>query len=224
MKAEILDKGAARLVWRDFPLDRLALTAAAVARSLPAERYEGFIGTLLANQDRWAFGRGETMNALAGMAALAGMSRTKSTRWWPMRRWPAASWSSGRWRSASSTSRRRPAFPSRPPAGRRATSPAVSPSSASRRWSRRRSGLERNAARSVGRADTGRIDTRRVAPAGTATAGLKAAEPDQAEPAPEERRLGMRRAASHRARPWPGCASPASNPSPRRQRSRYCPA
>jgi protein-disulfide isomerase len=77
VKAELLDKGAARLIWRDFPLDRLALTAAAVSRSLPAERYEGFIGTLLANQDRWAFGRGETMNALAGMAALAGMSRAK---------------------------------------------------------------------------------------------------------------------------------------------------
>jgi protein-disulfide isomerase len=77
VKAEILDKGAARLVWRDFPLDRLALTAAAVARSLPAERYEGFIGTLLSSQDRWAFGRGDPLVALAGLAALAGMPRAK---------------------------------------------------------------------------------------------------------------------------------------------------
>jgi protein-disulfide isomerase len=75
VKAELIATGRARLVWRDFPLDRLALVAAAVARSLPAERYEGFIGALLANQDRWAFTRGDPKEELAKMAALAGMNR-----------------------------------------------------------------------------------------------------------------------------------------------------
>ncbi len=75
VKTELVATGQARLVWRDFPLDRLALAAAAVARSLPVERYEGFIGALLGNQDRWAFTRGDPKDELGKMAALAGMNR-----------------------------------------------------------------------------------------------------------------------------------------------------
>ena len=75
VKAKLVATGQVRLVWRDFPLDRLALVAAAVARSLPAERYEGFIGALLNNQDRWAFTRGDPKEELAKMAGLAGMNR-----------------------------------------------------------------------------------------------------------------------------------------------------
>ena len=74
VKRELIDSGAVRLIWRDFPLDQLALLAAMVARALPAERYEGFIGTLLSNQDRWAFTREDAVGALGRMAALAGMS------------------------------------------------------------------------------------------------------------------------------------------------------
>jgi len=77
VKAELVDKGAIRMAWRDFPLDQLALAAACVARSLPPERYESFIGALLSNQDRWAFTRGDPREELAKMAALAGMSRAK---------------------------------------------------------------------------------------------------------------------------------------------------
>ncbi len=77
VKRDLIQTGSLRLVWVDFPLDQLALAAACVARSLPAERYEGFIGALLANQDRWAFTRGDPREELAKMAALAGMSRAK---------------------------------------------------------------------------------------------------------------------------------------------------
>ena len=65
--------GKVRLIWRDFPLDQIALTAATVARSLPPERYDGFVSALFASQDRWAFTRG-------------------AIRWWNSarwRRWPA---------------------------------------------------------------------------------------------------------------------------------------
>ncbi|SDB72333.1 DsbA family protein [Belnapia rosea] len=77
VKRDLVETGAIRLIWVDFPLDQLALAAACIARTLPAERYEGFIGALLANQDRWAFTRGDPREELAKMAALAGLSRAK---------------------------------------------------------------------------------------------------------------------------------------------------
>jgi protein-disulfide isomerase len=75
VKAELVDTGRIRFVWRDFPLDGIALAAACVARSLPEERYGPFIGTLFQTQDRWAFQQGRQMEELARMAALAGMDR-----------------------------------------------------------------------------------------------------------------------------------------------------
>ena len=76
VKQRLVEPGAIRFVYRDFPLDRLALAAAVVARSMPAERYEPFVGALLGAQDRWAFNRGaDPMEELAKMAALAGMAR-----------------------------------------------------------------------------------------------------------------------------------------------------
>ena len=76
IKRELIDTGKLRYVFWDFPLDQVALTAAMVARSLPPERYEPFIGALLASQDRWAFARGvNSTDELAKMAALAGLSR-----------------------------------------------------------------------------------------------------------------------------------------------------
>ncbi|RYI99312.1 MAG: DsbA family protein, partial [Acetobacteraceae bacterium] len=77
VKRELVETGAIRMIWRDFPLDQLALLASAVARSLPAERYEGFIGALLSSQDRWAFTRGDPTAELAKMAALAGMAKPR---------------------------------------------------------------------------------------------------------------------------------------------------
>ena len=77
VKKELVEGGAIRMIWRDFPLDQIALLASAVARSLPAERYEGFIGALLASQDRWAFTRGDPTAELSKMAALAGMAKPR---------------------------------------------------------------------------------------------------------------------------------------------------
>jgi protein-disulfide isomerase len=73
---DLIDTGKLRMVFHDFPLDQLALTAAAVARALPPERYEPFAAALLASQDRWAFARGvNAIEELWKMAALAGLSR-----------------------------------------------------------------------------------------------------------------------------------------------------
>lgn len=76
VREKLVATGKIRMVFHDFPLDQLALMAAAVARYLPAERYEPFVAALLASQDRWAFARGvNSTEELWKMAALAGLSR-----------------------------------------------------------------------------------------------------------------------------------------------------
>ena len=73
---QLVKTGKVRILFRDFPLDQVALTAAMVARSLPPERYLPFVEALFASQDRWAFARGvNSTEELAKMAALAGLSR-----------------------------------------------------------------------------------------------------------------------------------------------------
>jgi protein-disulfide isomerase len=76
VKEKLVATGKMRLVYWDYPLDQVALTAAMVARHLPAERYEPFILALLSTQDRWAFARGvNSTEEIWKMAALAGMNR-----------------------------------------------------------------------------------------------------------------------------------------------------
>lgn len=76
VKAKLINSGAVRWVFHDYPLDQVALTAAMVARSLPVDRYEPFVNALLATQDRWAFARGaNSTEEIWKTAALAGMSR-----------------------------------------------------------------------------------------------------------------------------------------------------
>ena len=76
IRTTLIDTGKVRLVFRDFPLDQLALTAAMVARALPVERYEPFVLALFASQERWAFNRQvNNIEEIWKMAALAGLSR-----------------------------------------------------------------------------------------------------------------------------------------------------
>ena len=73
---DLIKPGKVRWVFRDFPLDRVALQAAMVARALPPDRYETFVLALFASQDRWAFAPGvDYTKELWNMAALAGISR-----------------------------------------------------------------------------------------------------------------------------------------------------
>lgn len=76
VKEELVEKGLVRMVWRDFPLDQVGLTAAMVARSLPAERYEPFLSVLFATQQSWAFASDPTVE-LGKLAMLAGMPRER---------------------------------------------------------------------------------------------------------------------------------------------------
>jgi protein-disulfide isomerase len=76
VKQDLIDTGRVRLVYRDFPLDQLALAVAALARSVPADRYSAFVQTLFATQDRWAFNRNaDVKGELWKLSAVAGMDR-----------------------------------------------------------------------------------------------------------------------------------------------------
>jgi protein-disulfide isomerase len=73
-KKELVDTGKLRIVFHDFPLDNLALTAAMVARTLPVDKYEPFCEALFASQDTWAFARDvDNVAELGKIAALWGM-------------------------------------------------------------------------------------------------------------------------------------------------------
>lgn len=77
IQTKLIDTGKLRYVFRDFPLDQVALLAAEIARSLPPDRYEPFVMALFNTQDRWAFNRdANPQDELAKMAALAGMPRS----------------------------------------------------------------------------------------------------------------------------------------------------
>jgi protein-disulfide isomerase len=81
VKADLIETGKLRIIYWDFPLDQVSLTATMVARSLPPERYVAFTSALLATQDRWAFARNvNSTDELARMAALAGMPRESFNR------------------------------------------------------------------------------------------------------------------------------------------------
>jgi protein-disulfide isomerase len=76
IKADWIDTGKAKLVFRDFPLDGSALKAAMVARCAPAERFYGFIDVLFAQQGSWATG-GDPVPVLERLAKLGGMGQEK---------------------------------------------------------------------------------------------------------------------------------------------------
>ena len=74
VKAKLIDTGRVYYVFKDFPLDRVALMAAMVSRALPPDRYFPFVDSLFASQDRWAFAPGvDSKSVLRQMAELAGM-------------------------------------------------------------------------------------------------------------------------------------------------------
>lgn len=74
--AEYIDTGKVRMVFRDFPLDNLALVAAAIARCMGDERFLGFVNLLYEQQDTWR-GSNDPLGALSLLARLAGMNQTR---------------------------------------------------------------------------------------------------------------------------------------------------
>lgn len=72
VKAEWIDAGRARLVYRHYPLDQLALRAAAVANCMQGDSFFGFLDVLFQNQEKWSHSD-DPMQVLQQYAALAGL-------------------------------------------------------------------------------------------------------------------------------------------------------
>lgn len=73
LKERYIDSGKVKLVFRDFPLDQVALRAAVVAHCGGPARYGQFLDVLFENQERWAYAD-DPVAALKQIASLAGLS------------------------------------------------------------------------------------------------------------------------------------------------------
>ena len=73
VRANWIDTGKAKLVFRDYPLDRLALMVSVVARCAPPGRYFSFIESFFDSQDNWARAS-DPIGAVKSIARLGGMS------------------------------------------------------------------------------------------------------------------------------------------------------
>ncbi|HZL59088.1 MAG TPA: DsbA family protein [Stellaceae bacterium] len=74
VKAEWIDTGKAKLVFRDYPLDQSSVLAATIARCFPNDKFFPFIDTLFKSQRSWAMSS-NVKGALARTARLGGMSQ-----------------------------------------------------------------------------------------------------------------------------------------------------
>ena len=77
VKENWIESGRARLVYRHFPLDGLALRAAALAECLEGDSFFGFIDLLFSTQQTWSRSS-DPIAALQNLAKQAGMSAEKS--------------------------------------------------------------------------------------------------------------------------------------------------
>ena len=72
IKEAYIDTGKVRFVYWEFPLGRLALTAAKIARCGGEERFFGFVSLFFSKQIEWA-GSNDPVDALRKLANVGGM-------------------------------------------------------------------------------------------------------------------------------------------------------
>lgn len=79
LKARYIDTGKVRLVYRDFPLDGVALRAAMLAECAPGGRYFSFLEVLFRSQEQWATAD-DPVAALAQIGRTAGLDEATVER------------------------------------------------------------------------------------------------------------------------------------------------
>jgi protein-disulfide isomerase len=73
IKTNYIDEGLAKLVYRNFPLDQLALYAAMMVECAPADKYFNLLGVLFRTQEQWGTSA-EPVAALEQIGRTAGLS------------------------------------------------------------------------------------------------------------------------------------------------------
>ncbi len=73
-KERYIDSGKVRLIYRDFPLDGVALRAAMMARCTIGQRYFGLLQVLYQSQNKWARAK-DPVAELAKIGRLAGIDQ-----------------------------------------------------------------------------------------------------------------------------------------------------
>ncbi len=77
LKTKYIDAGKLKLVYRDFPLDRVAAQAAQMAECVDRERYFGVVATIFQTQVNWAAGK-EPLADLQKLLRLAGLGEAQA--------------------------------------------------------------------------------------------------------------------------------------------------
>lgn len=75
LKAKYIDPGKVKLVFREFPLDNLAIAASMVARCTGGAGPAALISDLFQRQEDWAFVRGDATPKLFDIAKQAGFTK-----------------------------------------------------------------------------------------------------------------------------------------------------
>jgi protein-disulfide isomerase len=73
VKSELIDTGKVKFIFREFPLDGVALRASMMARCAPADKFHSLIEVLFAQQKRWV-GADNPVVAMSKLGKLAGVS------------------------------------------------------------------------------------------------------------------------------------------------------
>jgi protein-disulfide isomerase len=77
IKTKFIDTGKVKLVYRDFPLDRVAAQAAQLAECVDRDRYFGVVATIFQTQAQWAASK-EPLADLLKLLRLAGLGEAQA--------------------------------------------------------------------------------------------------------------------------------------------------
>ena len=73
LKEKLIDTGKLKLIFRDYPLDNIALNAAAIAQCAGDDRYFGVLGLLFKSQMTWARSN-DPMGSIKEVVRFAGLT------------------------------------------------------------------------------------------------------------------------------------------------------
>lgn len=76
IKTNLIDTGKIKLELIDYPLDRLAMIASAMVKSLPPQSHLDVIGILLKNQKKWAYSK-NPIEELIKFSKMFGLTEEK---------------------------------------------------------------------------------------------------------------------------------------------------